>query len=157
VAEISRLVVNLIVNQVLPATRNDIEILLQYTVNKTIDELPAYQGVRQLPGMEQFKTNLTKQTIHQLYQIVYTQIQELIKEDEKFDELIEQLSESLTNSIRSEMQAKESIERLEYLLIALIEEIKVNYVQRLSQEDVEELMDQTRALRQRKVTPVADD
>ncbi|MDB9313160.1 hypothetical protein PN462_08610 [Spirulina sp. CS-785/01] len=157
VAEISRLVVNLIVNQVLPASQQDIEILLQYTVTKTIDELPAYQGIRQVPGMEQFKNDMTKRTIHQLYQIVYTQIQQLIKEDPKFDELIEQLAETLTNSVRSEMQGKESLDRLEYLLIALIEEVKINYVQRLSQEDMEELMDQTRALRQKKVTQVVDD
>lgn len=49
----------------------------------------------------------------------------------------------------SEIQAQESIKRIESLLVALLEEIKINYVKRLSAEDVEEILEQTRVLRQR--------
>ena len=49
----------------------------------------------------------------------------------------------------SEIQAKESIKKIEFLLVALLEEIKVNYVKGLSAEDVEEILEQTRVLRKR--------
>ncbi|MEM9538451.1 MAG: hypothetical protein AAGA60_02950 [Cyanobacteria bacterium P01_E01_bin.42] len=148
VAEITRLVVNLVVYKVLPAVQNDVESLLQYTIGKTLKETPAYQSLTMLPGMENAATNLTHQTISQLYEVIYEQIKKLIEEDPEFDKLIEQLVATFTDSMQVEIKAKQSIERLEYLIVALIEEVKINYVQRLSEEDMEALMDQTRALRQ---------
>ncbi|GBF78647.1 flavoprotein [Aphanothece sacrum FPU1] len=41
-----------------------------------------------------------------------------------------------------------SMEQIESLLTDFLEEIKLNYVQSLSQEDVEDILEQTRALRQ---------
>lgn len=148
VAEITRLVMQLVVHKVLPAVQNDIESLMQYTVEKTLKETPAYQSLKMLPGVEDATTNLTQQTISQIYQIIYVQIKKLIEEDPEFDKLLEQLVATFTESMQVEIKAKQSIERLEYLIVALIEEVKVNYVQRLSEEDMEALMDQTRALRQ---------
>jgi ribosome assembly protein YihI (activator of Der GTPase) len=86
--------------------------------------------------------------VHNLYGVLYTQIQHLIEEDPEFDALLDRIVATFTRSMSSEMSAKQSLERMEYLMTALIEEIKVNYVQRLSAEDIEALMDQTRALRQ---------
>ncbi|NES80901.1 MAG: hypothetical protein F6K10_05565 [Moorea sp. SIO2B7] len=42
------------------------------------------------------------------------------------------------------------------MLTALLEEIKINYVERLSQEDVEEILEQIRALHQaaKTTTPI---
>ncbi|WP_172957487.1 hypothetical protein [Aphanothece sacrum] len=40
------------------------------------------------------------------------------------------------------------MEQIESLLTDFLEEIKLNYVQSLSQEDVEDILEQTRALRQ---------
>lgn len=148
IAEITRLVTQVVVNRVLPAARKDIETLLEYSIDKALKETPGYQGLNQLPGMREFRENLTHQVIHSLYDVVYVQIRKLIEEDEAFDQLIEQLSETFVATMQNEMQTQQSIERMEYLLNALLEEVKVNYVQRLSEEDVEELMDQTRALRQ---------
>ena len=148
VAEITRLVVQLVVNKVLPAVRNDIESLMQYTIEKSLKDAPAYKSLKMLPGVEQATTTLTQQTISQIYQIVYVQIKQLIEEDPEFDKLLEQLVATFTESMQVEIKAKQSIDRLEYLIVALIEEVKINYVQRLSEEDMEALMDQTRALRQ---------
>ena len=50
--------------------------------------------------------------------------------------------------MRSEIRAKESIEKVESLLSDLLEEIKINYVEHLSSEDIEEILEQTRAIRQ---------
>ncbi|MGK7927504.1 MAG: hypothetical protein AB4290_20055 [Spirulina sp.] len=148
VAEITRVVMELVINKVLPAVRQDIEGLMQYSIEKALKDAPAYQSLKILPGVENATTTLTQQTISQIYQIIYVQIKHLIEEDPEFDKLLEHLVATFTESMRTEIQAKQSIERLEYLLVALIEEVKINYVQRLSEEDMEALMDQTRALRQ---------
>ncbi|MEA5472130.1 hypothetical protein [Spirulina sp. 06S082] len=148
VAEITRLVVQLVVNKVLPAVEKDIESLLQYSLEKAIKEAPGYQNLKMIPGVEKTTKTLIQQTIAQTYNILYAQIKQLIEEDPEFDKLLEKLVETFTKSMRTEIKGKQSIERLEYLLVALIEEVKINYVQRLSEEDMEALMDQTRALRQ---------
>ncbi|MCW6038819.1 hypothetical protein K4A83_21470 [Spirulina subsalsa FACHB-351] len=148
VAEISRLIVQLIINQVLPATREDLEAIIHHGLDKAIADIPGYQNFSKLPGVENLTQNIIEQTIHQVYSIVYTQIQHILEEDPEFDRLLDRLISTFTKSMSSEIQAQESMERMEYLLHALIEEIKVNYVQRLSEEDMEALLDQTRALRQ---------
>lgn len=148
VAEIVRLVAQVTINQVLPATRQDLEALMDYSIAKAIADVPAAQQIQRLPGVVQMQQNITKQVIHNLYDVVYRQLQHFLEVDPEFDALIEQLAKTFTESMRNEIQAQQSIDRMEYLLIALIDEIKVNYVQGLSQEDVEELMDQTRMLRQ---------
>ena len=48
----------------------------------------------------------------------------------------------------TELKATQSVEQIEYLLVALLEEIKVNYVQHLSQEDIEEILEQARTIKQ---------
>ncbi|NJL00373.1 MAG: hypothetical protein HC910_07280 [Spirulinaceae cyanobacterium SM2_1_0] len=148
ISEIARLLVQLVVNQALPATRHEIEALLGYSFEKAISGLPAYDSLRRLPNFERMQTDLVQQTVSRLYDIVYQQILQLIEHDPEFDKLLNRLVETLSEALTSEIQGKQSLERMEYLLNALIEEIKINYVQRLSEEDIEALLDQTRALRQ---------
>ncbi|MEC4803205.1 MAG: hypothetical protein SAJ12_14570 [Jaaginema sp. PMC 1079.18] len=147
-AEITKLLLNVVINDVMPEIRPDVEALLTYSIDKAIAESPVYQGVRALPGMDNFKKQLTQQLTSGLYGGVYSALQTLIREDPEFDKLLEALFEHLSQSFGSELQTQQSLERLEYLLTALIEEVKVNYVQRLSEEDMESILDQTRALRQ---------
>ncbi len=59
---------------------------------------------------------------------------------------MEQIVVNFSQVISSEIQAKEGIKRIESLLVTLLEEIKLNYVKRLSAEDVEEILEQTRVL-----------
>ncbi|WP_072621959.1 hypothetical protein [Spirulina major] len=148
VAEITRLVVQLVVNQVLPAMRDDVEALVEYSINKAIADTPGAQGLASVPAIAEAQKKMTQQVVHNLYGVLYTQIQHLIEEDPEFDALLDRIVATFTKSMSSEITAQQSLERMEYLMTSLIEEIKVNYVQRLSAEDIEALMDQTRALRQ---------
>jgi len=148
IAEIARLLVQLVVHQVLPAARSDIEALVQYAVEKAASGLPAYDNLRRLPNFERFQTDLAKQLVSRVYDIFYNQILVLMERDPEFDKLLDRLAATLSESLTQEMQGRQSLERMEYLLNALVEEIKINYVQRLSEEDIEALLDQTRVLRQ---------
>jgi hypothetical protein len=145
--EIVKIIAQLIVNQVLPKIKPEAEALLQYSVEKAVKQSPAYQGVRFLPLGDRTITNLTAQIVKQIYQSFVDVLQAALEEDEKFNELLESLLTNLSQSFSSEVKAKQSIDKIELLLVDLLEEIKINYVERLSEEDVEEILEQTRALR----------
>lgn len=146
--EIIRIVANLVVYEMMPKLRQDIEALVGHTVNKVLDQTPAYQGLKQLPGVGDLQKTLVTQVSHQLYQVLWDTLKAVIEKDPVFDELLEQLVGTLTKTMASEMRTQEDLERIESLMADLLEEIKVNYVERLSAEDVEDILEQTRALRQ---------
>jgi hypothetical protein len=147
-AEILKLTLNTFVDRVLPKVRPDIEAILQYNIEKAIAQSPAYKNMRFLPGMEKLQANLTQQLSKQIYQGLWDTIKTLLKEDPAFDKLLERLVSNFSRAIASEFQAGQSLEKIESLTIDLLEEIKINYIQRLSQEDIENILEQTRAIRQ---------
>jgi hypothetical protein len=146
--ELVKLMANLVVHQVLPKIQPEAEALIVHTLDRLISSSPAYQGLQILPGVGDIKLTLAKEISHRFYEITSDVLRGLLAEDPVFDELFEKLVEQFTNGMTSEIQAKESIERMESLINDLLEEVKVNYVERLSEEDVEDILDQTRALRQ---------
>jgi len=48
----------------------------------------------------------------------------------------------------SQVQKQQTLERIQSLLCDFLEEVKLNYVERLAQEDLEQVMAQARLLRQ---------
>ncbi|ACK68333.1 conserved hypothetical protein [Rippkaea orientalis PCC 8801] len=147
-AEITKLVAHLIVEKVLPEIRPEAEAFLHYNIAKILTQTPAYQNLENLPGVKSLQTQLTQGLVSQLYQSLSQGLEQLLIEDQKFNELLERLANKFTKTMSTEMQCKQSIEQIEELINALLEEVKINYVQRLSSEDVEKILEQTRALRQ---------
>jgi hypothetical protein len=148
VGELSKLFVQLVVYQVLPKIRPDVEAIVRHNVRKVLETSPAFQGMRQVPGLERFETRLTEQFVSVLYQVIYDAIIGALEEDPEAEKLIEELGTNLTQVLTDEMQGKQTLNKMQTLLVDLLEEVKVNYVERLSEEDVEALLEQTRRLRQ---------
>ena len=117
-------------------------------------ESTPYQTLQQLPGVKELKTNLTEQLVQQIYQVFYATLKGAIAEDKVFEELLEKLTANFSQSINSEIKAKQSIQKIEYLLVALLEEVKVNYVENLSEEDIEQILEQKRVLQAKSSSPV---
>lgn len=149
IAELAKLMAQMTVYQVMPQIRPDIETLLQHNLGKVIKQIPAYQGLQLVPGMEQLQKNLAKQVTREIYQVVYQSLNNVLEEDPVNDKLIEQLISNLTEALGSQIQAQDTLEKVQYLLDAMLEEIKINYVKRLSSQDVEAIMEATRAIHQR--------
>ncbi len=147
-AELVKLMANLIINKVIPEIRPEAEEFLRYNVEKALIQTPAYQGLENLPGVKTMQHQLTERLVSQLYQGLSVGLQGLLIEDPEFDQLLEKLVEKFSNSLGTELQAEHSIEQIESLLNDLLEELKVNYVQNMSQENVEDILEQTRSLRQ---------
>ncbi len=147
VAALTALMIQLTVYQVLPKIRPDLEALLQYNLAKILNQSPAYQGLQAVPGMAQLQQELTGRLVKEISQGVYDAINNAMQEDPKGEQLFKQLIQHLSEALGSEIQTKQTLQKIQSLLIDLLEEIKVNYVERLSQEDLEEILEQTRAIR----------
>ncbi|MDJ0534290.1 MAG: hypothetical protein QNJ70_17720 [Xenococcaceae cyanobacterium MO_207.B15] len=146
-AEIIKILAQTIVYQVLPAIQPEAETLLQYSVEKALQQTSAYQGLLILPGGDRFVSNLTKQLVTQSYEVLSHTLQGVLQEDEQFEKLLDSLLTNISRSFATEIKAQQSLTQIEALLVDFLEEVKVNYVQRLSHEDVELILEQTRNIR----------
>jgi hypothetical protein len=146
-AEIIRILAKVIADRVLPAIQPEAETLLQYSVDKALQQSPAYRGIKLLPGGDRTIATLSHQLVSQTYSAFATALQNILEEDEQFDRLVDSLVTNINKSLSEELQAQQSLNKIEMLLIDLLEEIKINYVERLSDEDIEEILEQTRSIR----------
>ena len=147
ITELVRILGKVLADRVLPAIQPEAETLLQYSIDKALKQSSAYRGIKFLPGGERTITTLSRQIVSQSYSAFSSTLQAALAEDEQFDRLLESLMSNVGKSISSELQAQQSMNKIEFLLVDLLEEIKINYVERLSQEDIEDILEQTRSLR----------
>jgi hypothetical protein len=148
VAALTTLMTQLVVHRVLPKIQPDVEALLQHNLDKAIKESPAYQTLEQLPGLLGLQHQLTERLARDITQAIYDGLNAAIKEDPVGEQLFKRLIEHLSEAIGTEMQAKQTLQRVQSLLTDLLEEIKINYVERMSEQDLEAILEQTRAIRQ---------
>ena len=147
VATLTKIVVQMTVHQVLPKIRPDIEALLQHNLVKIIHQSPAYQGLEQVPGLGELRNQLIERLVKQITTALYEGINIAIAEDPLGEQILQRLIKHLAEAYGSEIQTKKTLEEVQSLLTALLEEVKVNYVERLSEEDLEAILDQTRAIK----------
>lgn len=146
--ELVRILAKVTADRVLPAIQPEVETLLQYSIEKALKQSPAYQGIKILPGGDRTISSISHQLVSQSYGAFSSTLQAMLAEDKQFDRLVESLISNVGKSISSELQAQQSMTKIELLLVDLLEEVKINYVERLSQEDIEDILEQTRSLRQ---------
>lgn len=148
IAALTTLMMQLVVHQVLPKIKPDLEALLQHNLEKAIKQSPAYQNLERLPGLGQLQHQLTERLTKEIIQAIYDGLNAALEEDPVGEQLFKRLIEHLSEAIGTEMQAKQTLQRIQSLLTDLLEEIKINYVERLSEQDLEAILEQTRAIRQ---------
>lgn len=148
VAALTTLLTQLVVYQILPKIRPDLEALLQHNLEKVIKQSPAYQSLEQLPGLGQLQHQLTERLTKELIQAIYDGLNAAMEEDPVGEQLMKHLIEHLSEALGTEIQGKQTLQKIQTLLTDLLEEVKINYVERLSEEDFDEILEQTRAIRQ---------
>ena len=135
--------------KVLPEIRGEVENLLVYTFEKTITDSPVYKNIEYLPGLQTFPKEISDRLATQIYQVFLDTIDNLLQEDQVFDEYLEKVIDKFSRTLQLNSNNKHDIENVESLLVAFLEEVKVNYVQKLSEGDIEALLDEKRALQQK--------
>lgn len=143
---IASMMVQLVVYQVLPKIQPDIVAILRHNIESVISQSPMYRGVQNLPGLGNLPTELSDHLAIQVTQSVYNALVAAV-EDPVGAKLSSQLVEHFSAALGSEMQKKHTLGEIQALLIDMLEEVKLNYVQRLAQEDVEQIIEETKQAR----------
>lgn len=147
VAALTSLVMRLVVDRVLPKIQPDVEALLHHNLAKTIKQSSAYQKLEQLPGLDQLQYQLTERLAKDITQALYDGLHMALEEDPVGEQLFKRLIEHLSEAVTTEIQTKQTSQRIQSLLTDLLEEVKINYVERMSEQDLEALLEQTRTIR----------
>ena len=89
--------------------------------------------------MEQLQHELSERLVKEIFQAIYDGINNAMEEDPVGDKLFRQLIEHLSEALGTEIQTSKHCKKFSPYLLTCLEEIKVNYVENLSEEDLEEI------------------
>lgn len=139
---ISQRLITTLVYQVVPQVKPEIEAIIVHTLMAAFNESSIYRQLRSLPGVGNMPTQMSQRIASEVTENVYSALTSSL-EDPVGAKLMQSLTSKLADTFRSELSEEQSVEELQYLLATILEEIKINYVRRLSDEDVEDLMEKT--------------
>ncbi len=147
VEAIADILTKLVVYRIVPKIQPDIEAILRHNMSSILSNLPAYRSLQAIPGLGSIPAQLTDRLVTEISQALYEALKGGV-EDPVGAKLTAQLVQHLGEAIASEAKNQHTLERVQSLLVDMLEEIKINYVERLSQEDVEAVLEKTLKLRQ---------
>ena len=101
-----------------------------------ISVIAAYQGLKILPGFTNISEQITQQISAEVSRNLYSSLKQALADDKGAD-LMGKLVESFSQHLRDELQQGNTLAELQELINAFLEEVKVNYVERISVDDVE--------------------
>jgi hypothetical protein len=143
---IAGIFVQALIYQVIPQIKPEIAAILQHTINSALNQAPIYRNLQNFPGVDKIQTQLSQELATQITTNVYQAIVSGV-EDPLSAKLSSQLVERFTKVLGAEMQKKHVLSEIQDLFIDFLEEVKLNYVQRLSEEEIEEILERTSQLR----------
>ena len=129
---------DVVVYQVLPKVKPELDALLQHSVVGALHQAPAYQSLKAMPGFEGFTTQIARQVVAELSQTLTLALQSAFA-DERGGELTKNLVASFGSNLRGELQREETLDEIRMLIADLLEEIKINYVDRIAAEEADQL------------------
>lgn len=148
---VSTRLVQLTLYEVLPEIEPDLRAWLNHNIEIILSQSPLYQGLHALPGLNQLPDQLTSQMATQISKLLTEgskSLYDAIINDPVGAELTNKLVQHFGQALGSQIQQKPNLQELESLISDFLEEVKINYVQRLEQEDIEYILEQTRQLQQ---------
>ncbi|OUL17620.1 hypothetical protein BV378_37880 [Nostoc sp. RF31YmG] len=143
---IAGILVQTVVYQVLPQIQPELTAILRHNIETVLQQLPMYRNLQILPGVVQTQTQLSEQLANQITTNLYNALVSAVQ-DPVAAKLTSKLVERFTQALGAEVQKKQVLSEIQSLLFDFLEEVKLNYVQRLSQEDIDQIVEQTRQLR----------
>lgn len=149
---ISGIVVKATVYQVLPKIQPEIVALLQHNIDAALNQSPIYRNLHNLPGMGEVQSQLSKQLATEIISNLHKALISAV-EDPTAAQLSSRLIQRFSETLGDEMQQKHVSAEIQSLLFDFLEEVKINYVQRISQEDMEQMLEKTRQLKNQTSVP----
>ncbi|BAZ16282.1 hypothetical protein NIES4071_81580 [Calothrix sp. NIES-4071] len=146
VEAISTILIQTIIYQVLPKIQPEITAILRHNIDGALNQSPVYKNLQSLPGVSVVQSQISEQLASQIATNLYNAIVSAVS-DPVSANLSSQLINRFTDTLGAEMQKKHVIKEVQTLLSDFLEEVKLNYVQRLSQEDIQQVLEQTRNMK----------
>lgn len=131
----------LLIDQVLPQIKPEIDAFLSHSVDQAMGQAPGYREFQQLPGIGDLPGQISRQVVAQVSTNLYGLLQNVLA-DEKGAALLQAIIAKSIETTRSEAQLDDTVDEIESLTYALLEEIKLNYVERVAAEDWDVLQEQ---------------
>jgi len=138
---ISQRTLTVIINQVLPQIKPELDTVVNQSVQKAMGLAPGYQSFQHIPGIGRVPSQMTRYLVAEVSQNLYQALQKSLDSSHE-NPAMQALFTKFATTLRSEIQQDNTLEELEVLALALLEEVKINYVKRLSQEDYDRLQEQ---------------
>ncbi len=138
VQTIAKKLSDIVVYQVLPSIKPELDALLQHSVVGALRQAPAYQGLKFMPGFDTLSAQISHQVVAELSKTLTQTLQSAFA-DEQGAALTSQLINSFGSSLRQEVQKEDTLAEVRQLVDDLLEEIKLNYVEGVAAEDVEQV------------------
>ncbi len=130
IEEIVELILEIVVYRVIPKIQPDLEAIFRHLFNRALLESPAYRNLQLLPGIGELPAQAIDRVVKEVSASIYIALTKVITDPDR-GKLSQQLAANLTQAIGDEMQRGQTIIKIESLLYDLIEEIKVNYSNKL--------------------------
>ncbi len=146
IQEIVTRVLNLTVYQVLPKIKPDIEAVLRHPIEAVMAQAPGYGALKSIPLVGGVPDRVNQQLVSSATEAAYEALIVALN-DKVAAELTSQLVRNFGKAVVQELQEGDNLEELQTLVNELIEEIKVNYVDQISQNEVEIVMNAPREVR----------
>lgn len=143
IVEIIRIVSQILFHKVLPEVEPEVQNLLVYNLESSLGQIQGYQQWQNLPGVKNLQTEMMGNMIAMIYQRGLLVLQGLLEQDKEFDKLLENLVAKFTTELNSELNQQHHLEDIEELMIEFLEEFKINYLQKLSEADIERILGNT--------------
>ncbi len=147
VKAIASRLLHLSVYQVLPKIQPDIEALLHHSIESILNQSPIYQQLQSMPGLSHLPTQLTDRLVTDISQTAYSTLTTIIQ-DPLVAELSNRLLQNFSEALEVEVQKEQNLQEIQSLLLALLEEIKINYVKNIAEGGVEKSLEKATQLRQ---------
>jgi hypothetical protein len=129
---------DVVVYQVLPKVKPELDSLLQHSVVAALQQAPAYQGLRFMPGFDGLSVQISHQVVSELSKTL-TQTLQNVFADEQGAALANQLMTSFGKHLQAEVQNTATLSEVRSLINDLLEEIKINYVEGIASENIEQM------------------
>lgn len=147
VDQITDRLVQLIVLRVMPSVKPDLEQLLRHSLRRALIGSEFYFGLQQVPGLDTLPGGALDGVADYLAQASCDVLVNSYN-DHEGRVLLDQLSRDFRHTLGKELQAHTNSDELRGLLSDLLEELKLNYIQRSEQEDPEATLREVDALDQ---------
>jgi hypothetical protein len=147
IQELVSQVLKLTVYQVLPKIKPDLEAVLRHPIEAVLEKAPGYNILKSVPLMGTVPNQINQQAVAAATETAY-QALIVALEDKVAAQLISQLIRSFGQVLVQELQKGKTLEEIQDLLNELIEEVKVNYVNSMSQDEVEVVINPGRSVKQ---------